>query len=77
MGTSTRTLQKRLNRIGVKFTDIVQDERIKLAKHSLRWSDASLDDIAFQLGYSEQTSFGRAFKRATGLTPKEFRMQQV
>lgn len=77
MGTSARTLQKRLNVAGVKFTDIVQNERMKLAKHQLRWSDASLDDIAFQLGYSEQTSFGRAFKRATGLTPKEFRVQQA
>jgi len=76
MGTSVRTLQKRLTEAGLKYTDIVQTERIKLAKHSLRWSDSSLDDIAMQLGYAEQTSFGRAFKRSTGLTPKEFRLQQ-
>lgn len=71
--TSTRTLQKRLNRLGIKFSDIVLDERIKLAKHALIWSEYSLDEIAFQLGYAEQTSFGRAFKTATGLTPKAFR----
>ncbi len=76
MGISARTLQKRLNRLGAKFADIVQNERIKLAKHSLRWSNSSLDEIAFYLGYSEQTSFGRAFKRSTGLTPNEFREQQ-
>lgn len=76
LGTSTRTLQKRLTRMGVKFSDIVQNERIKLAKHALLWTDCSLDDIAFQLGYSEQTSFGRAFKRATGVTPKAFRMAE-
>jgi len=75
MGTSARTLQKRLTKAGIRFTDIVQNERIKLAKHSLRWSDTSLDEIALQLGYAEQTSFGRAFKRSTGLTPKEFRLQ--
>jgi AraC-like DNA-binding protein len=73
LGTSSRTLQKRLTRNGVKFLDIVQNERIKLAKQALLWSDSSLDDIAFQLGYSEQTSFGRAFKRATGMTPQGFR----
>lgn len=73
LGTSSRTLQKRLTRNGVKFLDIVQSERIKLAKQALLWSGASLDDIAFQLGYSEQTSFGRAFKRATGMTPQGFR----
>lgn len=76
LGTSTRTLQKRLTRIGVKFSDIVQNERIKLAKHALMWSDCSLDEIAFQLGYSEQTSFGRAFKRSTGMTPKSFRLSE-
>jgi len=73
LGTSTRTLQKRLNRTQVKFSEIVLDERIKLAKHALQWTDYTLDEIAFQLGYAEQTSFGRAFKNATGLTPKAFR----
>lgn len=74
--TSTRTLQKRLNKMGRKFSDIVLEERIKLAKHALQWSDYSLDEIAFQVGYAEQTSFGRAFKGATGMTPKAFRAEQ-
>jgi AraC-like DNA-binding protein len=73
LGTSARTLQKRLTRMGVKFSDLVQNERIKLAKQALLWSDSSLDEIAFRLGYSEQTSFGRAFKRSTGMTPQAFR----
>lgn len=76
LNTSTRTLQKRLNRLDIKFSEIVLDERIKLAKHALLWSDYTLDEIAFQLGYAEQTSFGRAFKQATGLTPKAFRSSQ-
>jgi len=76
LGTSARTLQKRLTRMGVKFSEIVQEERIKLAKQALLWSDCSLDEIAFEIGYSEQTSFGRAFKRATGMTPKTFRMME-
>jgi len=73
LGTSARTLQKRLTRVKVRFSDVVQMERVKLAKHALLWSDRTLDDIAFQLGYSEQTSFGRAFKRSTGVTPQAFR----
>lgn len=71
---STRTLQKRLTQVNVKFSDVVRSERIKLAKHALLWTDFTLDEIAFHLGYSEQTSFGRAFKQAAGLTPKEFRL---
>lgn len=74
--TSTRTLQQRLYRSGIKFSTIVLDERIKLAKHALVWSDYCLDEIAFQLGYTEQASFGRAFKKATGETPKAYRFNQ-
>jgi len=73
LGTSARTLQKRLTRTSVKFSDLVQNERIRLAKQALLRSDHTLNDIAFRLGYSEQTSFGRAFKRSTGMTPQAFR----
>lgn len=73
LGTSARTLQKRLTRANLKFSDLVQNERIRLAKQALLRSDHSLNDIAFRLGYSEQTSFGRAFKRSTGMTPQAFR----
>jgi AraC-like DNA-binding protein len=59
--------------MGVKFSDLVQNERIRLAKQALLRSDHTLNDIAFRLGYSEQTSFGRAFKRSTGMTPQAFR----
>jgi AraC-like DNA-binding protein len=74
--TSSRTLQKRLTRMDVKFSNIVQSERIKLAKHALLHGDCTLDEIALRLGYSEQTSFGRAFKRSTGLTPQAFRLTE-
>jgi AraC-like DNA-binding protein len=76
IGTSARTLQKRLTRMDVKFSDIVQKERVKLAKQALLFSESTLDEIAFQLGYSEQTSFGRAFKRSTGVTPQAFRQAE-
>lgn len=70
---SVRTLQKRLKLRGLTFSDVVQKERIELAKHALQWSNHSIDKISFELGYAEQTSFGRAFKRVTGQTPKNFR----
>ena len=76
LGTSVRTLQKRLTRIHMRFSEIVQSERVQLAKNALLWTDWTLDEIAFQLGYSEQTSFGRAFKRSTGMTPQAFRAVQ-
>lgn len=76
LGTSPRTLQKRLTKMDVKFSNIVQSERIKLAKHALLHGESTLDEVALQLGYSEQTSFGRAFKRSTGMTPQTFRLTE-
>jgi AraC-like DNA-binding protein len=73
LGIAARTLQKRLTALGVQFSDIVQKQRVELAQQALLWSASSLDEIAFQLGYAEQSTFGRAFKRVTGLTPQAFR----
>jgi AraC-like DNA-binding protein len=76
LGISARTLQKRLTRMEMKFSDIVDNQRIKLAEQALRQSSCTLDEIASYLGYSEQSSFGRAFKRWTGTTPQSFREKQ-
>jgi len=73
LGTSIRTLQKRLGDSNLKFSDLVEKQRIEIAKQALKSRGAALSDIAFNLGYADQTSFGRAFKRWTGITPKVFR----
>lgn len=73
MDISVRTLQARLSESELSFSDILEEQRIALAKAYLRQRDLSLDDVAANLGYSEQSSFGRAFKRWTGQTPKQFR----
>lgn len=73
LGMSIRTLQTNLSVSGQKFSDILEAQRVELAKTYLRINQHSLDDIATNLGYSEQSSFGRAFKRWTGLTPKQYR----
>jgi AraC-like DNA-binding protein len=75
LGVSVRTLQTHLAEDGVKFSDILEQQRFELAKTYLLQPHVSLDDIADMLGYAEQSSFGRAFKRWTGLTPKLYRQQ--
>ena len=47
--------------------------RVLLARTYLQRPESSLDEIADWLGYGEQTSFGRAFKRWTGMTPQKYR----
>jgi len=73
LGTSVRTLQANLSDCGLRFSDILEKQRIALARIHLEKGELSLDDLADTLGYSEQSSFGRAFKRWTGSTPKQYR----
>lgn len=73
MNISVRTLQARLKDSRLSFSDILEEQRIALAENYLKQSRYSLDDVAANLGYSEQSSFGRAFKRWTGQTPNQYR----
>jgi AraC-like DNA-binding protein len=73
LGTSVRTLQSHLSECGVRFSDILESQRIELAKTYLEQEQVALDEVAILLGYSEQSSFGRAFKRWTGSTPQNYR----
>jgi AraC-like DNA-binding protein len=75
LGLSERTLHAHLSERGVRFSEILEQQRVELAKIYLKQPELSLDEIAFRLGYSEQSSFGRAFKRWTGSTPHNYRLE--
>lgn len=49
--------------------------RLQEAKRLLRYSDASLSEIAAGLEFSSQAYFQSMFKKATGMTPGEYRKQ--
>ena len=70
---SVRTLQARLAAENARFSELVESQREKLARGHLAQRQLTLDEIADRLGYGEQTSFGRAFKRWTGMTPHQDR----
>lgn len=74
LGTSARTLQRRLSEDGHSYQTLVDDSRRRLAKRLLRETDYSLADVAFLTGFSEQSSFSRAFKRWSGQTPRSYRL---
>ena len=73
----SRTLQRKLQDADLSFTQLVDDVRRQLAERYL--ADAKLDlvDIAFLLGYSEQSAFTRAYKRWTGRAPNAARARQA
>jgi len=45
------------------------------AKSELGFSEKSIGDIAYELCFEDTSAFCRYFKRATGLTPSEYRQQ--
>ena len=73
MHVSNRTLQRRLRNEGTSFIDLLQDARLALAKKYLAQPQRSIIEIAYLLGFSEPSTFSRAFKRWTGSAPAEFR----
>lgn len=75
MGVSTRTLQRRLQRAGVSHNDLVDEARHAQAVSYLSQQDVAIAEIAYVLGFSDQSAFTRAFKRWTGSTPAMFRRQ--
>ena len=77
LGWSTRSLQRRLQASGWRFADLLEHTRRELAQDYLRQGRYSLTDIAFLLGYQEQSAFSHAFKGWTGLSPGRFREQAM
>ena len=73
MNMSVRSLQSHLSESGIKFSDIQEKERLNVAVDALKNTQLSLDDVATKAGYSELSSFGRAFKRWTGMTANQYR----
>ena len=73
LGTSERTLQRRLADERLSFRELVESVREQLARSYLAELRLPIADVAFRLGYAETSAFLRAFKRWTGTTPTRWR----
>lgn len=72
MAVSVRTLQKRLEEEGVVFSDLYKDIRQRLAQKYLH-ENYTVEQITYLLGFSEPSVFRKAFKKWSGVTPREYR----
>ena len=73
LAVSTRTLQRKLAEAGTNFQAVHEAARQALAEELLRDSRLNLTDVAFMLGYREQSSFNRACRDWFGNTPARTR----
>ena len=73
LNMSVRSLQRRLKEVGTTFRTLLEGIREDLAATYVRDPDIELVEVAFLLGFSDQSAFSRAFKRWTGSSPSEVR----
>ncbi len=73
MERSPRTLQRQLEAEGTSLRRVLDEERRALALRTIAAPRTSLIEIAFLLGFSDQSAFSRAFVRWTGCAPSEYR----
>lgn len=74
LGVSSRTLRRRLAKENQSFQALLDECRMQFAAHEFRTrSRLSLSEMALKLGYSEHSTFSRAFVRWAGMAPQDYR----
>jgi len=74
-GLSTRSFQRKLARDGLSYSDLVDAARFDNASKLLRDTDSKIIEIALSSGYGDHAHFTRAFRRMTGVSPRQYRAQ--
>ncbi|HEX6574957.1 MAG TPA: AraC family transcriptional regulator ligand-binding domain-containing protein [Gemmatimonadaceae bacterium] len=70
LGLSRQTLFRKLKAEGVTFEKVLDDLRSRMARHYLGSGKMSVSQTAHLLGFSDASSFSRAYKRWIGVSPK-------
>jgi AraC-like DNA-binding protein len=73
LGLSERTLHRRLAEEGTRFSKLLDDARFKRSCQLLTDRSRSIEDVAFEVGFAEPSSFSRAFRRWCGMGSTEYR----
>jgi AraC-like DNA-binding protein len=71
-----RSLRSQLTEAGTSFSQVLNDYRHHLAKRLLAKTQESITEIVYLTGFSEPSTFYRAFKRWEGMTPVEYRKKK-
>jgi AraC-like DNA-binding protein len=74
---SLRTLQRKLAAAGTTFREVSDGTRQRLAESYLADPRVSITEIAFLLGFSDQASFTRAYRRWSGEPPGVWRKRAL
>lgn len=73
-GIGQRTFMRHFHKAtGFTPYQYIQKYRIQKARELIETTSMYIDQVAFQVGYEDSSSFTKAFKKETGLPPKEYR----
>ena len=61
--------------LGVTAKSVIQEQIIIRARRELKFSNDSIKEIAFKLGFTEPFHFSNYFKKQMGCSPSEYRLQ--
>ncbi len=65
------------NATGYSALRIIEERMIREARRQLTYTNLTITEIAYALGYIDPAYFSRVFSRATGMSPREFRSPMV
>jgi AraC-like DNA-binding protein len=77
LGLQRRTLQRRLKVSGLTYAGLLDEARARMARHYLTSRNLPLGNLAYMLGYADQSAFNHAFRRWFGMTPRTWRRQTL
>jgi len=72
LGMSVRTFQRRLGQFGLSYSQLVENTRRERACRLLRKGNLKLSVVAGSIGYTDPSSFTRAFRRWKGVPPSVY-----
>jgi AraC family transcriptional regulator len=64
------------NTVGITLSDYIAEARIRRAKRELAAEDALIKIVAHNCGFQSAAAFSASFRKATGMSPREFRQDQ-
>lgn len=75
LGLSLRSLRRYLSAEGTSYSELDNEAFAIVATRLLRDKQRTIQETAYEMGFSDASTFHRAFRRATGMTPSQCREQ--
>jgi len=73
LAMSSRTLRRKLGQHNMRYQDLLDEERRRIAEDFLLNTTMTVQQIADQCGFSDAQNFSQAFRRWQGMSPTQFR----